>query len=90
MTQTKRPHWQGTPGRSSVLLCTTHRGRYQLVVHRAWWQSGSGCLTRDLIKTSPLGSGDPYNLHWRLRPGSCLDSHLPSNLLSGRKCLPAH
>ena len=90
MTWTERPHWRDMPGRSSVLLCTTHWGHYRLVIHRAWWQSGSGCLTGDLIETLPLVSRDPYNLRWRLRPRNCPDSHPPSDLLGGRRCLPVH
>ena len=90
MTWTERPYWRGMSGQSSMLLCTTHQGHYWLVVHRAWWLSGSGCLTGDLIKTLPLASGDLYNLCQRLGPGSCPDSCPPSDLLSGRRCLSEH
>ena len=90
MTRTERPHWRGVPGLFSTLLCTTCQGHYRLVVHRAWWRSGSGCLTGDLVETSPLVSGDPYNLRRRLGPGSCPDSRPLSDLLGGRRYLPAH
>ena len=89
VTWTKRPHWRDVPGQSSALLYTMRRGHYQLVIRRAWWRSGSGCLARDLVETSPLVSGDPCNPHRRLRPGSCPDSRPLSDLLGGRRCLPA-
>ena len=90
MTRTERPHWRGMSGQSSMLLYIMRWGHYRLVVCRTWWQSGSGCPTRDLIKISPLGSRDPYNWCWRLGPGSCPDSRPPSDLLGGRRCLPEH
>ena len=90
MTWTKGPHWRGVPGQSSALLYTMRWGHYRLVIHRAWWRSSSGCLTRDLVKTSPLGSRDPYNLRQRLGPGSCPDSHPLSDLLGGRRCFSEH
>ena len=78
----------GMPGQSSMLLCTTHQGRYQLAVHRTWWQSGFGCLAWDLIEISPPVSGDLYNQCWRPGLGSYLNSCPLSNFLNGRKFLP--
>ena len=89
-TRTGRLCLQGMPGQSSLLLYTTRQGQCQLVVHRAWWQSSFGCLVWDLVEISPPVSGDPYNLRQRPGLGSCPNSHLPSDFLSGRKFLPKH
>ena len=87
-TWTERLHLQGAPGQFSLLLYTTHQGQCQLVVCRAWWQSGFGCLIWDLIKISPLMSRNLYNLCWRPGLGSCPNSRLLSDFLGGRKFLP--
>ena len=89
-TWTERLYLQSTPSWSSVLLCTTRWGQYQPAICKTWWQSGFGCLIRDLVKISPPVSGDPYNLHWRPGLGSCPDSRPPSNFLGGRKFLLKH
>ena len=90
VTRTERLRLRGVPSQFSLLLYTIHRGWCQLIVHRAWWQSGFGCLVWDLIEISSPVSRDPYNL--RRRPGlrSCPNSHLPSDFLGGRKFLPKH
>ena len=88
ITRTERPHWRGTLGQSFVLLYTIRQGRCRWVFHMAWWQFGSGCPTWVLVKTSPLVSRDPCNLHQRPGSGNCSDSHLLSNLLGGRRFLP--
>ena len=89
-TRTGRLCLRGMPGQSSLLLYTTCRGQCQLVVYRAWWQSGFGCLIWDLVEISPLVSRDPYNLCQRPGLGSCPNSCLLSDFLGSRKFLPKH
>ena len=66
------------------------RDQCQPAVRKAWWQSGFGCLIRDLIEISPPVSRDPYNLRWRPGLGSCSNSRPPSDFLGGRKSLSNH